>query len=204
MAWKHTVSKCGKVTAATKDKYVDRDIEIIIPSGSAKVDESTITANAVISYDSVNKKIKAVSNDSSIVSCSVESKGWIEGVSPAQINVAGCSYADPADILPKASGEIKLEPSNGLLSGVNCTLSDINTSGISITGAGIVNAETDIVSSGYLSENDTFSSNKQMESNKKTQYIVGVTLNANTEFTINDRITNWTWKVDADGNVTIF
>lgn len=75
---------------------------------------------------------------------------------------------------------------SGGVSGSNITLSDTNSSGISVTGTGTTGE-------GWVSAG----------SSTATKYATGVTIPASKSFTVNDGIYTWTWTVDASGNVTI-
>lgn len=54
-------------------------------------------------------------------------------------------------VTPAAAGTITMKAGSGSVSaGSNCTLSTINTSGISVTGSGSVTVETAVTTPGFL------------------------------------------------------
>lgn len=81
MAWQITADKAGKFTAQTSGKYVDRDIDFIVPAGSASVTGKT--ANPSITWDATTQKIKA--NYSTTVNGSATA-GWVTSVSGATVS----------------------------------------------------------------------------------------------------------------------
>lgn len=87
-----------------------------------------------------------------------------------------------------------LASTSGSVTGSNATLSDSNTSGVSVTGSG----KGTVTKSGWIASGTTASS-----ASSQTKYITKVTIGASKSFTINDGINDWTWTVDANGNVSV-
>lgn len=111
-------------------------------------------------------------------------------------------YLDKDIQIPIATGSVTMTKGNGALSGTNITLSDTNSSGVSITGSGSVSA-TAKTTAGYTPANNSYATGSSTASNGKTQYVTKVTLGNSKSFQIQDPIYTWTWTVDANGNVTI-
>ena len=79
------------------------------------------------------------------------------------------------------------------LNSEQATLSSTNLSGIKIVGTG----KNNIISSGWIDTEDP----QDISTNEK--YLNEVQLQNNKSFKINDGIYNWTWNIDANGNVSI-
>lgn len=118
--------------------------------------------------------------------------------------------------IPAADGAITMSAGSGSCiydSGTNVTVSDSNTSGVSMTfkGKGSVSAIAAITTSGYAPITDSFASASATNSNEATltKYITGVTLTTGKTFSITvpngsaqDTIT-FVFTVDANNNVTV-
>lgn len=79
------------------------------------------------------------------------------------------------------------------LNSEQATLSSTNLSGIKIIGTG----KNNIISSGWIDTED------QQDISTNEKYLNEVQLQNNKSFKINDGIYNWTWNIDANGNVSI-
>lgn len=80
------------------------------------------------------------------------------------------------------SGDVQIE---------NGTVDNDNTSGVKITGIGIINH----TQAGWMG--------KTMTSGSATKYLKSVTMTNGKSLEINDGIYNWTLSVDANGNVSL-
>jgi len=128
----------------------------------------------------------------------------IDSAGTMTIGVGG-KYVDK-DIeisIPSASGSVDVDSGNGNVSGLNCTLSETDTSGISVSGKGAVSATAKVTTAGYTPINDSFAIGSSIEFNTQTKYITGVTLENGKSFSIDDGIATWTISKDANGNVSI-
>lgn len=97
MSWEINANKAGKITALTEGKFLDRNIEVNVPAGSASVTAKTITTNPTVSWDSTNKKIKATYSGSDTVNGSATA-GWVTSVSGATVSTTGTTNVDPTTL----------------------------------------------------------------------------------------------------------
>lgn len=77
--------------------------------------------------------------------------------------------------------------SGQVVNATNATISNTDTSGVSIQG------KANVTAAGWIDSSKTSS----------TQYVTGVNIENNKTFVLQDPLNTWTWTVDANGNVTI-
>lgn len=88
----------GTFVLDTEGKFVDRDIEIIVGEGSASINSGqNIDENPIISWDSINKQIKATySGSKSIKGTAIP--GWVTSVTPAIVTTNGIASINPVNL----------------------------------------------------------------------------------------------------------
>lgn len=91
-----------KMTLHTADTYVDRDIEItssiIIKEGLASINsDQNIDENPIISWDSINKQIKATYSGSQYIK-GTATPGWVTSIIPAIVTTNGISSINPVNL----------------------------------------------------------------------------------------------------------
>lgn len=98
--WRVNIQKGGRHTAKTGGQYVDRDILIDVPDGSAAVSSGQkITVTPKLTYDSDSGRIVASVTGSGTVG-GTASAGWVSEVQPAAVSVEGAVSAEPREVLP--------------------------------------------------------------------------------------------------------
>ena len=183
---------------STAGKYSDKDISLTVTakSGSATTPTTTITANPTLSTTKETNGYKVSVSKSQNITPSV-TEGWISSGTVGTVSVSGSAY------IPEAIGDIIMTPGSGNVTGSNVTLSESNTSGISVTGKGTVSSTAKITTAGYTPTNNSFATGSSTSSNSQTKYITGVTLTSGKSFQVTDTINTWNWTIDSNGNVTI-